>query len=442
MASKKQKTDVDALASLRLDEERYIALLEKLIGQVESLQNNPAQGLHPREDNASDIVLAALAPYSGPDGPLVVERISFVEGRGNVVITYWGQTEGSSIAFVGAHLDVVPANPEVWDRDPFKLTVEGDELHGRGVTDCLGHVALLTELMTQLATERPALSSTVTVVLIANEEHSSSLGIGVDKLVATAKLERLKSGPVFWVDCADSQPCFGTCGVATWKLKAIGKLFHSGIPQHGINAIELGNAALARIQERFYEEFPALPQEKAQKFVTPSTMKPTQIKCAPGGLNQLPPWVEIQGDVRFTPFYAGSDLVTKMKLIVDEINAEINSLPKPGPVSKFEIEGARGKIEFAFSENMNEGCACRLDSEGNAALCDAVREVRGEEVYKPYSIGGSLPLVRDMQNAGFDIQMIGFGLLATYHADNEYCKLSDMAAGFRILALCIVKLER
>ena len=29
-----------------------------------------------------------------------------------------------TVAFVGSHLDVVPANPETWERNPFKLTVE------------------------------------------------------------------------------------------------------------------------------------------------------------------------------------------------------------------------------------------------------------------------------------------------------------------------------
>ena len=29
-----------------------------------------------------------------------------------------------TVAFVGSHLDVVPANPETWERNPFKLIVE------------------------------------------------------------------------------------------------------------------------------------------------------------------------------------------------------------------------------------------------------------------------------------------------------------------------------
>ena len=29
-----------------------------------------------------------------------------------------------TVSFVGSHLDVVPANPETWERNPFKLCVE------------------------------------------------------------------------------------------------------------------------------------------------------------------------------------------------------------------------------------------------------------------------------------------------------------------------------
>ena len=53
-------------------------------------------------------VLAALAPHSGAGGPLEVQHISFVEGRGNVVIKYKSPGATGSVAFVGSHLDVVP----------------------------------------------------------------------------------------------------------------------------------------------------------------------------------------------------------------------------------------------------------------------------------------------------------------------------------------------
>lgn len=65
------------------------------------------------------------------------------------------------------------ANPDSWSFDPFTLNRDGDKLMGRGVTDCLGHVALLTELFRQLAVQRPPLKASVLGVFIANEENST-----------------------------------------------------------------------------------------------------------------------------------------------------------------------------------------------------------------------------------------------------------------------------
>ena len=76
-----------------------------------------------------------------------------MDGRGNVIIKYPGKTD-KIVSFVGSHLDVVPANPTQWDRDPFSLSIEGDLLYGRGSTDCLGHVALITDFFATLAEAR------------------------------------------------------------------------------------------------------------------------------------------------------------------------------------------------------------------------------------------------------------------------------------------------
>jgi acetylornithine deacetylase len=63
----------------------------------------------------------------------------------------------------------------------------------------------------------------VTCILISNEENSSNpetLGVGVDGLMATGKMDHIKSGPVVWLDCADMHPCIGTMSSIEWSLKA------------------------------------------------------------------------------------------------------------------------------------------------------------------------------------------------------------------------------
>jgi acetylornithine deacetylase len=245
----------ESIGALKLDESMFVDLLTKLIGVSERVQNNPSQGLVPREDDVSDHVLELLKPHSKENGgPLEIERVAFHEGRGNVIITYPGASD-KTVAFVGSHLDVVPANPESWDRDPFTLTREGDKLYGRGTTDCLGHVAMITCLMVELAKLRPSLERTLTVVFIASEENGEILGVGVDKLMETGKMDHIKNGPVVWVDCSDVDPCIGTAGSITWHLKATGKLFHSGLPHKGINSLEMVQEALKVVQDKFYVDF-------------------------------------------------------------------------------------------------------------------------------------------------------------------------------------------
>jgi acetylornithine deacetylase len=216
-------------------------------------------------------------------GVLEVQWVSFVEGRGNLIIKYPGTTD-EVVSFVGSHMDVVPADPKGWDRDPFSLTIEGDMLYGRGTTDCLGHCALLTDLMATLAETKPALRTSVVVILIANEENGTLSGIGVDQLAKEGYMEGLKGGPLFWIDAADSQPCIGTAGAIQWQLKVTGKLFHSGLPHKGVNAIEMGMDAIAFVQKKFFADFPRHPMEDTYAFMTQSTMKATQISCTPGML--------------------------------------------------------------------------------------------------------------------------------------------------------------
>jgi acetylornithine deacetylase len=80
-----------------------------------------------------------------------------------------------------------------------------------------------------------------------------------------------------------------------------GKLFHSGLPHKGINAIEMAMDVTSYIQNRFIADFDRHPLEEDYNFATQSTMKPTQIKCAPGAINQLPVDCTVEGDIRLAP---------------------------------------------------------------------------------------------------------------------------------------------
>lgn len=450
----KKATDFRMMAGMPkdLDENSFVNVLGQLIGETKHLQNNPRLGITPEETRACKIVMKELEPFSREKGgPLIIEELAFVQNRSNLKVTYPG-TGNKTISFVGSHFDVVPADPEPWSMDPFVLTQEGDKLYGRGTTDCLGHVALLTAFLKELGRSKPKLRRGITVVFIAAEE-GGEMGIGVDRVVASGKLDEAKNGPVYWVDAADSQPCCGTTGAMSWSVKCSGRLFHSGFPHKGINSIELASEVISEMQRRFYEDFPGLPLEEGYQFSAGSNMKPTQIECAKGSLNQICPETTVSGDIRVSPFYDVEDVKNAIEQYVKDINESMDQVPTRGPHSKFVLpescevaagELRKGLVELKWQGDLESfrlyaGIACHLDSQGHKALVQGVREVNGD--VKPFSINGSLPLVKMMQKQGFDIHLCGFGLMKVYHGVNEYCSLSDMRKAYEILLRVCCLLE-
>ncbi len=420
-----------------LNEARFLELLRELVALGPKLQNAPDAGLVPEERLAADVVRRALA-LAVEKGFVEIEALAAAghEKRPSLVLTVKG-TGAATIGFVGAHFDVVPADrqAEGWVRDPFQLHVSDDgTLYGRGVTDCLGHVAVITDLLAQMAerNERPA--STLKVVLIANEEDSPLPEIGLDYVVGAGKMDSLRDGPIYWLDSADFGPTIGTAGVAGWELAVTGVPGHSGMPQNCVNALELAMASALAMGEHFRRAFPPHPEEKRYAFLAPSSLKATIVHAANNKVTKIPGEVKIEGDVRLTPFYEMPAVVESLQRFVADLDRRIERGDVPAGFPQVRAsDGRRGTVALRFEGRAIEGIACKLDSPALTALTEAIRHTRPGQEVKPFSLTGSLPLVRDLQRRGFDVQITGFGRSASYHAPNEQASLAHFRDGFAIL---------
>lgn len=424
---------MSAISSLQLDQNEYLELLRKFIGHSEKLQNNPPTKI-PQEDLIADAAIEYLQDVTEPKGPLKVKKFTYVQGRSNLMITLPATNPTKEVlSFVGAHMDVVPANKDEWTRNPFELQQEGDKLFGRGVTDCLGHVAMLAHFMKKLALLKAPLKANVVVVFIASEEGGGP-GVGVDMLVQHGELDFLKNGPFYWVDSADFGPTMATAGMVQWELTATGKLFHSGFPDKAINPITLGTQAIAYIQKRFYETFPKGPKDFQYNFANGSTLKPTQIKCPVGSLNQIPLTCTISGDIRMNPFHDPKDVMPAVERFVAEINEDPNGKLEHWGYESYELKDEKrlGTVSLKWLSEPARGVAVDITSKGYQALEAAIQAVHPEA--KAFSITGTLPLVGDLKDEGFDIQICGFGMMSAYHAVNECALLSHLAKGFEVCA--------
>ncbi len=423
------------LSQWTLNTDRFLRVLRAMVAVGERLQNSPSKEQpSPQEDLAGDIVLDELSAHTA-SGRLQVERVNYAEGRGNLILSYPSRSLGRSfgrahktIAFVGAHLDVVPADPKDWQRPPFELQIAGDRLYGRGVTDCLGHVAVLTDLFAQLAESEVELDHSVVGVIIADEELSNTHGVGIGRLVKDGRLNHLKNGPVYWIDSADFGPTTATAGMALWRLAIEGKGTHSGFPQNGINAAELANEATRALQQWFYAHYPAHPKEREYGFRAPSSLKPTRVQVENDTLTKIPSKALIEGDIRLTPWYDPDEVKKGLAAFMETL--DVSQLPVFGP-GRYACNGQVGTARFEMLGTPSGGMACDRTSAGYAALAQAVAAVRPD--VQPFALTGSLPYVRFLQEHGFDLQITGFGRNEAYHAPNEFAELSHMQDGFRIL---------
>lgn len=431
------------MSDITLEYSEFVELLAKMVAHTEFLQNDPPTHV-PKEKLIADIVISELEGCRN----ITIEKVEYVEGRPNLIIRYANYVSDSNldhnnnnnnnktIGFIGSHMDVVPADVAKWTYDPFKLTIppdDSDKLYGRGTTDCLGHVALLTLMLKKFSENDVKLNTLLAVVFIANEEsHTDSL-VGIGHVASDGKLDFLKNGPVYWVDASDVNPNIGSGTGIGWSLKVSGKSGHSGVLTGTINPVLAAMSISIGLIEEFNKHFPEHPKEKAYNFPISSNMKPTVMMSTENSVNQIANTAIVKGDIRAVPFYDAKQIQTILNEYIDRLNNDLSLIPSLHKNFSYVSENGQClKIELEWMGEPSEGVACDIESVGFKMLENATKKVTG--ICNVVSCLGSLPLVKNLMDQGFDLQIIGYGNGASYHADNEYCTFSGMKIGFDIMS--------
>ena len=90
----------------------------------------------------------------------------------SLVVRYRGNGKGGKPILVIAHMDVVTAKPQDWERDPFKLVEENGYFFGRGTMDVKGEIALITATFLRLKAEKFVPSRDLIIAFSGDEETS------------------------------------------------------------------------------------------------------------------------------------------------------------------------------------------------------------------------------------------------------------------------------
>jgi acetylornithine deacetylase len=161
-------------------------------------------------------------------------------GKANLFATIGPPDQGGVI--LSGHTDVVPVEGQAWDSDPFRLTPDGDRLHGRGTADMKGFIALA------LALVPTALAAPLAAPLHLALTHDEEVGC----LGAPALIRRLPEGaarPLLAIIGEPSEMRVANAhkGIQFLRTHVRGREGHSSDPDRGLNAIAAAAEIIAEI---------------------------------------------------------------------------------------------------------------------------------------------------------------------------------------------------
>lgn len=90
--------------------------------------------------------------------------------QGNLVAALRGTMPDSEAILLLAHIDVVEANRDDWERDPFKLVEENGYFFGRGTADDKAMAAIFVDVLVRMSRSKYSPERTIKLVLTCGEE--------------------------------------------------------------------------------------------------------------------------------------------------------------------------------------------------------------------------------------------------------------------------------
>jgi len=330
--------------------------------------------------------------------------------RPNLIAVYPGKNSSKTI-WVMSHMDVVPPGDlALWKGDPFKAWVEKGRIYGRGVEDNQQDMVASIFAVKALIAENIKPAYDVGLVLVADEETGSKLGI--EYVLDNSEFFR-KDDLIIVPDAGNAN---GTMievaekSILWLKIRTLGKQAHGSTPEKGLNSFKAASFLVTELQQ-LYKIF----NKKDRLFAPPiSTFEPTKKEANVPNINTIPAEDVFYMDCRILPVYP-----------VEEVEKIIAKIAK-GVEKKFKV-----KIDIQAVQKAPAAPPTSPKAPVIQALKKAVKEVYHKEA-KPVGIGGGT-VAALFRRAGFPAACWS-KLDETAHMPNEYCIIDNLVGDAKVFA--------
>jgi succinyl-diaminopimelate desuccinylase len=229
------------------------------------------------------------------------------------------QKQGPLFCFAG-HTDVVPTGDEKhWHSAPFKATIKGDHLYGRGAADMKGSLAAMVTACERFVAAHPQHKGRIAFLITSDEE-----GIAIDGTVKVVEQLQRENTLIDW--CLVGEPSSskvtgdviknGRRGSLGATLTVKGVQGHVAYPHLARNPIHEAATALA--------ELAAEEWDKGNDFFPATSFQISNINAGTGATNVIPGSLEALVNFRFSTELTEEKIRARTEAILQKHGLDYN----------------------------------------------------------------------------------------------------------------------
>jgi acetylornithine deacetylase len=286
---------------------------------------------------------------------------------------------------LSGHTDVVPVDGQPWDTNPFAATIDGDKVHGRGVTDMKSFSATGLAFVPEFL--RRGLKRPVHFALSYDEEVGC---IGVRRLIDDIVRRGLKPAGCIVGEPTGMQLVVAHKGKRSYRCMVRGHEAHSSLTPLGVNAVQIACEIvtfLTGMARRFRDD-----GAYDDAYDVPYTTVHTGVIHGGTALNIVPRDCWFDFEFRHLPFDDPDQLLAEVKTWAARFLPEMRAV------------AADTHIEFDQLSAMPG-----FDTHGGSEIADIGRQCSGTHDYGKVSFGTEASL---FHNAAIPTIICGPGHIA------------------------------
>ena len=336
-----------------------------------------------------------LAPYQAEF------RLTHDDGKRKANLFASLGPRGEPGILLSGHTDVVPAEGQAWDTDPFELVEKDGRLYGRGTCDMKGFIACVLALVPEVM-ER-GLKTPLHLAFSYDEEVGC---IGVGRLIADLKHAGIRPRSCIVGEPTEMRPVIAHKGKKGYRCTVRGLAGHSAYAPLGVNAVEFAAEAVAFLKHMARRHRDRGPYDRG--FDIAHTTVHTGVIRGGTALNVIPHECAFDFEFRHLP---GDDPDRLLREFTDYVGSRLEP----------EMRAVHAAAGFTI-EPLSE--IPLLDTGPEAEVVALAQELAGSgEIGKvSFATEGS-----QFQRAGIPTVVCGPGSIAQAHKPNEYVTLDQIA---------------